>query len=70
MTMTIKRVWIEEGCIACGMSELYCPEIFKLDVDEATTTTVIDGVDFSKYDKEIREAAQGCPAGVIKFEES
>ena len=68
--MAIKRVWIEEGCIACGMSEFYCPEVFKLDVDEATSTTIIEGVDFSKYEEVIKEAAQGCPVAVIKFEES
>ena len=27
--MAIKRVWIEEGCISCGMSEMNCPEVFK-----------------------------------------
>ena len=28
--MAIKRVWIEEGCISCGMSEDNCPEVFKV----------------------------------------
>ena len=28
--MAITRVWIEEGCIGCGMSEMNCPEVFKI----------------------------------------
>jgi ferredoxin len=28
--MAITRVWIEEGCISCGMSEDSCPEVFKV----------------------------------------
>lgn len=33
--MAIKKVWIEEGCTACGICEDICPEVFKLK-DEAT----------------------------------
>ncbi len=32
--MAIKRVWIEEGCISCGMSEMNCPEVFKVDDEQ------------------------------------
>ena len=39
--MAIKRVWIEEGCISCGMSEMNCPEVFKVD-DEQDSSTVIE----------------------------
>jgi len=67
--MAIKRVWIEEGCLTCGMSERSCPEVFKLD-DEQDSSTVIEGVDYSLYDAKIREAAEACPAEVIKYEES
>jgi len=29
--MAITRVWIEEGCIFCGFSELKnCPKVFKV----------------------------------------
>jgi len=28
---------------------------------------VIDGVDFSKYEKDIIEAAESCPVEVIKY---
>ena len=66
--MAITRVWIEEGCIACGMSENNCPEVFKVD-KELDSSTVIKGVDFSLYEDEIKAAAEDCPAEVIKFEE-
>jgi ferredoxin len=63
--MAIKKVWIEDGCTGCGLSEAICPEVFKID-DE---TFVLDGVDFSKYEKEIIEAAESCPVEVIKYSE-
>ena len=63
--MAIKRVWIEEGCIACGLAEGTCPEVFKV-VD---TNTVIEGADLSSYETEIKEAAEDCPVGVIMYEE-
>ena len=30
------QVWIEEGCILCGNSEVNCPEVFKLKGGMAT----------------------------------
>lgn len=64
--MAINKVWIEEGCTACGLCEDICPEVFELgDQEEAT---VKQGVDFSKYEEEIKEAADSCPVEVIKFE--
>ena len=62
--MAIKRVWIEEGCISCGLPEEICPEVFKL-VD---TNTVIEGADLSRVEDKIKEAAEQCPAEVIKYE--
>lgn len=62
--MAITKVWIEEGCTACGLCEEICPEVFRLD-DEAT---VIAGVDYSNYEEQIKEAADSCPVEVIKYE--
>lgn len=62
--MAIKRVWIEDGCIACRLSETICPEVFEVD-DEAH---VKSGVDFSQYELQIMEAAESCPVEVIKYE--
>jgi len=63
--MAIKKVWIEEGCTGCGLSEAICPEVFKMD-DEAF---VLDGVNFSDYEAQIKEAAESCPVEVIKYSE-
>jgi ferredoxin len=65
--MAITRVWIEEGCISCGMSELNCPEVFKVETGE--TSKVIEGVDYSGLEEKIKMAAKVCPADVIKYDE-
>ena len=67
--MAITRVGLEEGCIGCGMSEMTCPEVFKIK-DETGASSVIEGVDFSLYEDEIKEAAEGCPVEVIRYQES
>ena len=67
--MPIARVWIEEGCITRGMSELNCPELFKID-QALGTSTVLDGADFAPIEEKIKQAAEGCPVEVIKYEES
>ena len=65
--MVIKRVWIEEGCLFCGFSELNCPEVFKVEMGESSK--VIEGVDYSGLEEKIKNAAKNCPAEVIKYEE-
>jgi ferredoxin len=65
--MAIKRVWIEPGCILCHMSEEGCPEVFHIP-GPADTAMVREGVDYSKYEKQIRDTAAQCPVDVIKFE--
>ena len=62
--MGIKRVWIEEGCISCGLAEAICPEVFKV-VD---TNTVVEGVVLTRFEDKIKEAAEGCPIQIIKYE--
>jgi ferredoxin len=63
--MAIKKVWIEEGCSACGLCEDICPEVFKLE----DLATVIEGVNFAEYEDKIKEAADSCPLEVIKYSE-
>ena len=65
--MTITRVWIEKGCVACGMSEVHCPEVFKLKVGEGAM--VVEGVDYSPLKEKIKNAADLCPVQAIKFDE-
>ncbi len=62
--MAINKVWIEEGCTACGLCEEICPEVYKVE-DEAT---VIEGVNYNDFEEQIIEAAESCPAEVIKYE--
>lgn len=63
--MAIKKVWIEVGCTACGLFEDICPEVFVLE-DQAV---VIEGVNYSDYEQQIKEAADSCPVEVIKYSE-
>jgi len=63
--MAIKKVWIEEGCSACGLCVDICPEVFKLE----DVATIIEGVNYSDYDEKIKEAAESCPVEVIKYTE-
>lgn len=61
----MKKVWIEPGCITCGLCEFVAPEIFEVtDVSHIKTDA-----SFSDHSDAIKIAAQGCPVNVIKFEE-
>ena len=70
--MAISRVWIEDGCLSCGVAESICPEVFKVvendDFEVVDSNTVIEGVDLSKFEAKIKEAAESCPVDVIKYE--
>ncbi|MDD4109603.1 MAG: ferredoxin [Prolixibacteraceae bacterium] len=63
--MSITKVWIEEGCIACGLCGEICPEVFRVE-DEAT---VNEGVDYGAFEGKIKEAAENCPVEVIKYDQ-
>ena len=62
--MSIKKVWIEDGCTSCALCEETCPEVFEMP-DEAQ---VKEGADFSANEDCIKTAAEDCPAEVIKYE--
>ena len=62
--MAITKVWIEEGCTSCGLSEDICPEVFVVEGE----AEVIEGADFNKYEDGIIEATESCPVEVIKYE--
>jgi ferredoxin len=61
--MAIKKVWIEEGCTACGLCTDICPQVFRME-EEAI---VNEGVDFNAFEDKIIEAAESCPVEVIKY---
>ena len=66
--MAITKVWIEPGCIMCGMSGDTCSAVFELS-DDADSTHVKPGVDFTLHEVQIKEAAESCPVDVIKYTE-
>ncbi|NDP22563.1 MAG: ferredoxin [Paludibacter sp.] len=63
--MAIKKVWIEEGCIVCGLCEELCPGVFEVG-DKAV---VKDGAEFEKNEAGIKNATESCPVEIIKYEE-
>jgi ferredoxin len=63
--MAIKKVWIEDGCTACGLCQDICPEVFVVE----DLATVIEGVNYSDYEQAVKEAADSCPVEVIKYSE-
>ena len=65
--MAITRVWIEEGCISCGMSEGNCPEVFQI---KDVGATVIEGANYSGLEEKIKDASNACPVQVIMYDET
>lgn len=63
--MAVKRVWIEEGCIVCGLCADTCAEVFEMADD---TAKVKAGADLNKNEELIKKSASDCPVNVIKFE--
>jgi len=61
--MAISKIWIEEGCTACGLCEEICPEVFKL----KEIATVIEDANYNDHEEKIKEAAESCPVEVIRF---
>jgi len=64
--MAIKKVWIEEGCIADGICCDICPAVF--DLNDDGEAFVKDDADLSQVDC-IKEAAEQCPVEIIRYEE-
>ena len=65
--MAIKKVWIEEGCIADGICNDLCPAVF--DLNDDGEAVVRDDAVFEGNEDDIKEAADQCPVEIIKFEE-
>ncbi len=65
--MAVSKVWLDEStddCISCGNCEAICPEVFEV----PDKMVVKAGVDYSSFEKTIREAIDACPTNVIKVE--
>ena len=64
--MAITKVWLDESsdeCVSCGACEATCDAVFSV----PEKMQVKEGVDFSAYESKIKDAADSCPAGVIKY---
>jgi len=61
----MKKVWVDDECIACGTCVDLCPEVFEMEGDLAV---VLSSADLSLDDK-IVEAAEACPVEAIHYEE-
>lgn len=70
--MTIRRVWIEEGCISCNLCEDLVPEVFE--VPAGSTSRPRAGHERHLtgdpgMEERIQEAADSCPVEVIQVED-
>jgi ferredoxin len=61
----MKKVWVEDTCIACCSCVEICPEVFELEIEIAT---IKKGADLS-LDKNIIDAAEACPVEAIHYEQ-
>jgi len=65
--MAITKVWLDESsdeCVSCGACEATCDAVFSV----PEKMKVNEGADFAANEAAIKDAADGCPAGVIKYE--
>ncbi len=70
--MSVRRVWIEEGCISCNLCEDLVPEVFE--VPAGSTSRPRKGHERHlkgdpDMDEKILEARDSCPVEVIQVEE-
>ena len=64
--MAITKVWLDESdneCTMCGACEAICDAVFEV----PEKVTIKEGADFAANESEIKEAADGCPVGVIAY---
>lgn len=80
---TVSRIWIDQGCICCQACVATLPEVFAFPEDTAVVLGDVrcDGVTSRNLDERsplnavgleyadlIREAAAGCPIGIIHLD--
>jgi len=66
--MKITKVWLDEStdeCTSCGLCESIAPSVFEV----PDKMIVKENVDFDAFNADIKDAADSCPVGVIKYEE-
>lgn len=68
--MAVTKLWIEDGCTYCHLCESTAPDVFKL--ENEITSEVKEGAEqfFGSLESDIKDAADGCPVNIIKWEDS
>ncbi len=69
--MSIEKLWIEDGCIACNQCEDTCPEIFFVEIGGSSTVAKDWSVRLAENPglvQSARQAAGDCPVEVIQIE--
>jgi ferredoxin len=61
--MSIKKVWVEKDCTSCGLCADICPEVFVI----KDIATIVEGVNYSDFETQIKDAVDSCPVQVIKY---
>jgi len=59
---------VDDNCIACGLCEDVCPEVFKMAESGDTAEVIVEEVPEADQDT-CREAADGCPVEAIHLTE-
>jgi ferredoxin len=66
--MTIAKVWIDEGCIACSLCMDLCPEVFLVPDGEQCKVKPQAADFFTSHRDKIIQSAEDCPVEVIKVD--
>jgi ferredoxin len=69
--MTLRRVWVIVGCIACSLCQDLVPEVFEVPAGSTSRTRkghekLLRGD--PQMDERIQEAVDSCPVEVIHVE--
>ena len=62
----MKKLWIEPGCITCGMCEFIAPKVFEV----TDVSHIKSDANLLENEQLIEQSVVECPVLVIKFQES
>ena len=68
MPPTIKKVWIEAGCISCKLCQDLAPDVFLVEDDQDCVVRPDAARFFGGQRDDIEQAMRDCPVEVIKIE--
>ena len=66
--MTVKKIWIEEGCISCSLCMDIAPDVFDVPDGEDCVIRPCAKDHFQAKARDIKLAAEDCPVEIIKIE--